>query len=241
MSSIGPQARLRPRIIRQLANTVTTAALFTGFYSIVAAIDGHFEAASAAIFVAMVLDGIDGRIARATNSQSDFGTQYDALSDLVCFGIAPSLLAFQWSLSSAGKLGWIPAFLFLVVGVVRIARFNIQPETDTYRHLHGLPLPPAAAAVVALLWLAEDYGVSGDQVVLIASSIMIVATGLMICNVRYRSFKDFSPTGGIPVIVVLGTVTLFMCVFIGLPFVLSLVSIIYVASGPALALWGTVK
>ena len=136
------QPRRQRRGIYLLPNLFTTAALFAGFYAVVAGVDGRFEAAAVAIFVAMVLDGADGRIARLTNTQSDFGAEYDSLSDVICFGLAPSLLVYEWALSDMGKLGWVAAFFFAAATALRLARFNTQIGTADKRFFQGLPCPP---------------------------------------------------------------------------------------------------
>ena len=149
--STDPPARARRRGIYLLPNLFTTAALFAGFYAIVAGMNGRFEAASVAIFVAMVLDGADGRIARLTNTQSAFGAEYDSLSDVISFGLAPALVTYQWSLQGLGKLGWLAAFFYTAATALRLARFNTQLGTADKRYFQGLPCPPAGATVAALV------------------------------------------------------------------------------------------
>ena len=145
MTDTEPQPRRHRRGIYLLPNLFTTAALFAGFYAIVAGMDGRFEAAAAAIFVAMVLDGADGRIARLTNTQSAFGAEYDSLSDVICFGLAPGLLVYEWALSGMGKLGWVAAFFFAAAAALRLARFNTQIGTVDKRYFQGLPCPAAGS------------------------------------------------------------------------------------------------
>jgi CDP-diacylglycerol--serine O-phosphatidyltransferase len=139
------------RGIYLLPNLLTTAALFAGFYSIVAAMKGHFESAAIAIFVAMIADGLDGRVARLTHTQSEFGAEYDSLSDMAAFGIAPALVVYSWSLSSLGKLGWLAAFLYAAATALRLARFNTQVSDKEY--FQGLPSPSAAGAIASIIWL----------------------------------------------------------------------------------------
>ena len=162
---------IRRRGVYLLPNLLTSAALFAGFYSIISGINGKFEAAAIAIIVAGLLDGLDGRVARLTNTQSDFGEQYDSLADLISFGLAPALLAFNWSLSSlseisalAGKLGWLASFLFVACAALRLARFNTQAGIIDKRYFQGLASPAAAGTLVFTIWFFVDNGVSGETV-----------------------------------------------------------------------------
>ena len=169
MQQEAQQQRSR-RGIYLLPNMITTAAMFSGFYAIVAAMDGRFEAAAVAIFIAMILDGLDGRVARLTNTQSDFGVQYDSLSDLVSFGIAPALLMYNWSLSfmkqdsiTLGKLGWLAAFIYVAAAALRLARFNTQAGTADKNYFQGLATPAAAGTMVSAIWFCADQGISGES------------------------------------------------------------------------------
>src|SRR6266853_3522622 len=151
--------RVRRRGIFLLPNLLTTAALFAGFYAIVQAMNGRFDQAAVAIFVAMVLDGLDGRVARLTKTQSAFGAEYDSLSDMVSFGAAPALVVYEWSLRSMGKLGWIAAFIYVAGAALRLARFNTMLEVADKRYFTGLPSPAAAALVAGLVWIVDDYAI----------------------------------------------------------------------------------
>ncbi len=227
--------RLR-RGIFLLPNLFTTAALFAGFYAIVAAMNGQFEVASAAIFIAMVMDGADGRIARMTNTQSAFGAEYDSLSDVISFGLAPALVAYEWALSGMGKLGWLAAFFYAAATALRLARFNTQLGTADKRFFQGLPCPMAAAVIAGLVWLATDYGASG-QTMIPAAFVTTVLTGvLMVSNTRYYSFKDLDLRGRVPFISVLVVVLLFVFISTDPPLVLFLASLGYAISGPVLTL-----
>lgn len=174
---------------------ITTAGLFAGFYSIVAAMNGRFEAAAVAIFIAMVMDGLDGRVARLTNTQSDFGVQYDSLSDMVCFGLAPALVMYEWSLRymvSVGwaKLGWLAAFIYAASAALRLARFNAQVATAEKSYFRGLPSPSAAGVLAGLVWAATDLGMEGRSLDYL-SFVLTVSMGLlMVSNIRYYSFKE---------------------------------------------------
>ncbi len=191
----------RRRGVYLLPNLLTSAALFAGFYSVIAGIHGRFEAAALAIIVAGFMDGLDGRVARLTNTQSDFGEQYDSLADLISFGLAPALLAFNWSLSSlgeistfAGKLGWLAAFLFVACAALRLARFNTQVGIADKRYFQGLASPAAAGTLVFTIWFFVDNDVSGETVSWLIFFETVALGILMFSNVRYYSFK-VAPNG----------------------------------------------
>ncbi|MGB2065547.1 MAG: CDP-diacylglycerol--serine O-phosphatidyltransferase [Marinomonas gallaica] len=186
-----------------LPNLFTTAALFSGFYSIIAAMDGNFTQAAVAIFISMVLDGLDGRVARLTRTQSAFGAEYDSLADMVSFGIAPALVAFTWALAPLGKVGWIAAFIYAVGAALRLARFNTMIGSQDKRYFTGLPSPSAAAIVAGVIWAAESAGVAGEQIASIMALLVPVTGLLMVSNVKYRSFKDLNLKGRVPFVVLL--------------------------------------
>ncbi|MBJ7549379.1 CDP-diacylglycerol--serine O-phosphatidyltransferase [Marinomonas ostreistagni] len=186
-----------------LPNLFTTAALFSGFYSIIAAMNGNFTQASVAIFISMVLDGLDGRVARLTRTQSAFGAEYDSLADMVSFGIAPALVAFTWALAPLGKVGWIAAFIYAVGAALRLARFNTMIGSQDKRYFTGLPSPSAAGIVAGFIWACESSGVSGDQVASVMALLVPVTGLLMVSNVKYRSFKDLNIKGRVPFVVLL--------------------------------------
>ncbi len=227
--------RLR-RGIFLLPNLFTTGALFAGFYAIVAAMNGQFEVASAAIFIAMVMDGADGRIARLTNTQSAFGAEYDSLSDVISFGLAPALVVYEWALSGMGKLGWLAAFFYAAATALRLARFNTQLGTADKRFFQGLPCPMAAAVIAGLVWLATDYGASGKAMLPIAFAVTIITGVLMVSNTRYYSFKDLDLRGRVPFVSVLAVVLVFVFISSDPPLVLFLASLGYAISGPILTL-----
>lgn len=187
--------KIPPRGVYLLPNLFTTGALFSGFYAVIAGMNGHFEAAAIAIFVAMVFDGLDGRVARMTNTQSKFGAEYDSLSDMVSFGVAPALVAFTWSLNEAGKWGWLAAFIYCACAALRLARFNTQIGSMDKRFFMGLPSPAAAATVAGLVWWADVEGWSpAGASGLIA--LYVAAIGLlMVSNVLYHSGKEFNLKG----------------------------------------------
>lgn len=224
------------RGIYLLPNLFTTAALFAGFYAIVAAMNGRFEAAAAAVFIAMVLDGLDGRVARLTNTQSEFGAEYDSLSDMVSFGLAPALVIYEWSLSGLGKIGWLAAFIYTAGAALRLARFNTQVGTADKRYFQGLASPASAAIVVGLVWVCNDNGISGVQAEPFAAVITLVAGLLMVSNVRYYSFKDFDFRGHVPFFTLLLVVLVFVLVTLDPPAVLFATFMLYALSGPVTTL-----
>ncbi|OQW93290.1 MAG: CDP-diacylglycerol--serine O-phosphatidyltransferase [Beggiatoa sp. IS2] len=231
-----PEKPKQRKGIYLLPNLFTTAALFSGFYSIVAAINGRFEAAAVAIFVAMVLDGVDGRVARLTNTQSAFGMEYDSLADLISFGLAPALLMYKWSLASLGKVGWLAAFIYTVFAALRLARFNTQIDKVDKQHFQGLPSPAAAAFVAGFVWVSHDYGFAGISLAFPALIVTLIAAVLMVSNIRYRSFKSLDLKVPVPFVSVLAVAILFVLVSIDPPQILFLGFFIYAFSGPGFTL-----
>jgi CDP-diacylglycerol--serine O-phosphatidyltransferase len=225
------QQAKRRRGIYLLPNLFTTAALFAGFYAIVSAMDGQFEQAAIAVFVAMVLDGLDGRVARLTNTQSEFGAEYDSLSDMVSFGIAPALVMYEWALSDLGRFGWMAAFVYTVSAALRLARFNTQIGTADKRYFVGLASPAAAAVVVGFVWIAGDFGLEPRKLDWIAWAVTVSAGLLMVSNVRYYSFKTIDFKGKVPFFFLLVAVLIFVLVTIDPPKVLFLVFAGYAVSG----------
>lgn len=193
---------LRRRGIYILPNLFTTAALFAGFYAIVQAMNGRFEHSAVAIFIAMVFDGLDGRVARLTHTQSAFGAEYDSLSDMVSFGAAPSLVVYEWALKGMGKLGWIAAFVYCACAALRLARFNTNIEIIDKRYFQGLPSPAAAALVAGLVWVMLDLGYTGQEARWYACILTIFAGVTMVSNVKYWSGKDINLRRSVPFIVV---------------------------------------
>lgn len=224
------------RGIYLLPNLFTTACLFAGFYAIVAAMSDRFEAAAVAIFVAMIMDGLDGRVARLTNTQSDFGAEYDSLADMVAFGLAPSLVVFEWALYSLGKLGWLAAFIYTAGTALRLARFNTQVGTAGKRYFQGLASPAAAAVVAGMVWVGNDYGYLGQDWRVPALIITLAVGLLMVSNIRYRSFKDLDLKGKIPFFTMLIVVLVFVFISIDPPQVLFAIFFGYAMSGPVVTL-----
>jgi CDP-diacylglycerol--serine O-phosphatidyltransferase len=231
-----PEKVKRSRGIYLLPNLFTTAALFGGFYAVLAAMNGKFEHAAVAIFVAMVMDGLDGRVARLTNTQTAFGAEYDSLSDMVAFGLAPALVMYVWSLSGLGKLGWLAAFIYTAGTALRLARFNTQVGTADKRYFQGLPSPAAAAILASSVWVAVEHDIQGADVSIIACLLTAGAGLLMVSNIRYNSFKDLDVRGKIPFITVVIMMLVLAVVIVQPESVLFVVSIGYAVSGPILTL-----
>ncbi|WP_374089853.1 CDP-diacylglycerol--serine O-phosphatidyltransferase [Methylomicrobium lacus] len=227
---------IRRRGIYLLPNLFTTGALFSGFYAIISAMNGHFETAVIAIFIAMVLDGLDGRVARLTNTQSEFGVQYDSLSDMVSFGVAPALVMYLWAFSGLGKLGLFAAFVHTAGGALRLARFNTQVETADKRYFQGLASPAAAAILAGFIWFALEYQYDVDYLKYPAL-ILTTATGLlMVSNFRYLSFKGIDWKGKVPFVVAIVAMLIIGFVMTQPQSMLFFLSLIYAASGPVLTL-----
>ncbi len=219
-----------------LPNLFTTSALFAGFYAISGAINEHFEIAVIAIFIAMVLDGLDGRVARMTNTQSDFGAQYDSLADLVSFGIAPAAVAYSWGLSSLGKFGWMVAFVYATCGALRLARFNVQHGTADKRYFQGLASPAAAALVAGYIWLMEDYQLNSTAAIVGLLLVTLSAGLLMVSDIRYHSFKELNFTGKVPFVFAVIVMLVLALVYAAPPLVLFIVCLAYALSGIALTM-----
>jgi len=229
---------IRERSIYLLPNLFTTAALFAGFYSIVQAMGGHFEQAAEAIFIAMVMDGLDGRVARLTRTESAFGAEYDSLSDMVSFGVAPALVLYVWALKPMGKLGWIAAFIYCAGAALRLARFNTKLDESDKRYFQGLPSPAAAALLAGLVWVAYSNGISGTDILFNVIQIKWVAwvttvlAGLtMVSDLRYFSGKDFNLRRSVPFVVILLIVLAFVLVSYSPPEVLFALCVSYSLSG----------
>ena len=238
---IVPQDRRR-RGIYLLPNLFTTAALFAGFYAVVAAMGERFEAAAVAVFVAMLLDGLDGRVARLTHTQTAFGTEYDSLSDMVSFGVAPALVAYEWSLHSLGKLGWLAAFVYCAGAALRLARFNTNIGVVDKRFFQGLPSPAAAALVAGLVWISTDLretrwiDATGTDLRWLAWTVTVYAGVTMVSNAPFYSFKDVNLKKSVPYMVVPLIVLAFVLVSSDPPIVLFSLFLVYAVSGYVLQL-----
>ena len=227
---------IRRRGIYLLPNLFTTGALFSGFYAITSAIGGRYETAVIAIFVAMILDGLDGRVARLTNTESEFGMHYDSLSDMVSFGAAPALVMYLWTFVEFGKLGLFAAFVHMAGGALRLARFNAQVGTADRRYFQGLPSPAAAAILAGFIWMSVEHGYDMSTVKYPALVLTICTGLLMVSNFRYSSFKEIDLRGKVPFFVAIS-------VMLGIAFIMAkpetllfLIFLTYAISGPAVTL-----
>ncbi len=228
---------VRSRGIYLLPNAFTTAALFCGFYAIVMAMNMQFSNAAVAIFAAMVLDAVDGRVARLTNTQSEFGAQYDSLSDMVSFGAAPALIVYEWSLRGMGKLGWLAAFVYCAGAALRLARFNTNIAVVDKRFFQGLPSPAAAALVAGFIWLMDDLRIAGADFLWLSWSITLYAGLTMVTKVPFYSFKDVNFRKSVPFIAIFLIVLIFVAVSSDPPKVLFGLFVVYGLSGYAVFFW----
>lgn len=216
-----------------LPNLFTTAGLFAGFYAIVQAMNGNFEYAPLAVYIAMAMDGLDGRVARWTHTESDFGKEYDSLADMVSFGLAPALVMYEWALTGMGKLGWLAAFIYAAAAALRLARFNTTTvNPDRRLSFQGLPSPSAAALVTGFVWVFNSYGVPGKAISILALIFTVAAGAAMVSNIRYVSFKHLDLKGRVPFIAALAVVLVFVLISLDPPQVLFLIFLGYAISGP---------
>lgn len=222
---------LRKRGIYLLPNLFTTGALFAGFYAIVQAMNGQFEQSAIAIFIAMILDGLDGRVARLTHTQSEFGAEYDSLSDMVSFGVAPSLVVYEWALKGLGKWGWFAAFIYCTAAALRLARFNTNIDIVDKRYFQGLPSPAAAALVAGFVWVMLDIGRAGESVRWYAAGIAVFAGLSMVSNLPFYSFKDFNMRKSVPFLVIFLIAIFFLLISSYPPGVLFGIFMLYALSG----------
>ena len=234
------RTKTQRRGIYLLPNLLTTGAMFAGFYAILAGMDGKFEAAAIAMFVAMIFDGLDGRVARMTNTSTDFGVEYDSLSDMVSFGIAPAVLAFSWMLNEAGRVGWAAAFIYASCAALRLARFNTQVGVVSKKYFVGLASPAAAGLVASMVWSGHDMEPSLSGA-LLAALITAVAGLLMVSNFRYNSFKELDGKNKVPFVVIFAVAMALAIVTIDPPRILLLLALLYALSAPATYVWHKVR
>jgi CDP-diacylglycerol--serine O-phosphatidyltransferase len=221
----------RRKGIYLLPNLFTTAGLFAGFYAIVAAMRGHFDVAATAIFVAMVMDTLDGRIARLTHTESAFGAQYDSLTDMVAFGAAPALIIYTWSLNTL-KLGWLVAFIYAAAAALRLARFNIQLSKVDKRFFVGLATTPSAGVLAGYVWLLDDLKIHSVLASVIGAVLTVLVAILMVSNVRYHGFKNIDLKGHVPFVALLLVVLIFVGISVDPPMMLFMIFGGYALSGP---------
>lgn len=230
--------RWRRRGIYLLPNLFTTAALFAGFYAIVQAMNGHYEHSVIAIFVAMVFDGLDGRVARLTHTQSEFGAEYDSLSDMVSFGAAPALIMYEWALRDLGKLGWIAAFIYCACAALRLARFNVTVEVIDKRFFQGLPSPAAAALIAGMIWVVLGFQVAPADISWLAWIMTLFAGLTMVTNIPYYSGKEINLHKRVSFFVI---VLLLLFIFVLIPshppLVLFGMFLAYALSGYGMKIW----
>jgi CDP-diacylglycerol--serine O-phosphatidyltransferase len=220
------------RGIYLLPNLLTTAGLFSGFFAIISSMNGRFEAAAVAIFVAMIFDGLDGRVARMTNTQSEFGAEYDSMADMVSFGVAPAIVAYNWGLTGLGKIGWLAAFIYVAAAALRLARFNTQLGVADNRYFQGLASPAAAALVAGLVWVGVEYDIDGQDYGIIVAIITGVAGLLMVSNFKYNSFKELNLHGKVPFVALLLIMLIFVVVATEPALVLFIAFALYALAGP---------
>jgi CDP-diacylglycerol---serine O-phosphatidyltransferase len=233
----GSLGSLRRRGIYLLPNLFTTGVLFAGFYAIVQAMNGAYEEAAIAVLIAMILDGMDGRVARWTHTSSEFGAQYDSIADMVAFGAAPALITYIWALQEFGKLGWIAAFVHLAGAGIRLARFNVNIGVVDKRFFQGLPSPSGAAVLAGLVWVAADFGFSPQESPWLAyvAWVMAVFSGItMVLNVPFYSFKEFNWRRRVPLWVILAAVIAISVIATRPSLVLFLLIMTYALSGYAM-------
>ncbi len=237
----GETPSLRRRGIYLLPNAFTTANMFGGFFAIVMAMNLRFDLAAVAIFAAMLLDTVDGRVARLTNTQSEFGAQYDSLSDMLSFGAAPALVVYEWSLRGMGKLGWLAAFVYCAGAALRLARFNTNIGVVDKRYFQGLPSPAAAALVTGFVWLMDDIGFAGEELSWYAWAITLFAGLSMVTNAPFYSFKEINFRKSVPFIAIFLVVLALVLISFDPPKVLFGLFVLYGLSGYAVFVWRKMK
>ena len=233
--------KTRRKGIHFLPNLLTLAALFGGFYAVVMAINGRFDMATLGIFCALVLDSLDGRVARLTNTQSAFGEQMDSLADMVSFGAAPGLIAYVWALQNLGRWGWVAAFVYCACAALRLARFNVNTTVVDKRFFQGLPSPAAAAIVTGFIWLVTEAGIKGAEVSWFMFALMLYAGLTLVTNVPFYSFKDVSFKRSVPFAVIVSIALGIAVINIDPPTVIFALFVMYGMSGYVLYFWRRYK
>lgn len=232
---------VRRRGVYLLPNLFTTGALFAGFYAVIAAMRGDFASAPLAIYAALIFDGLDGRVARMTHTSSKFGAEYDSLSDMVSFGVAPALVMFSLALGDLGKFGWSAAFVYVACAALRLARFNAQIETADSHFFTGLASPAAACIIASAAWVCDDIGWSDGNMpteAAVVIAVLTMMTGfLMVANFRYNSFKGLNLRGRVPFVVIFLVVLAFALVTVDPPRILLAAFLLYALSGPVMQCW----
>lgn len=240
MQPVEKQHLKRPGIYL-LPNLLTTAGLFAGFYAVIASMNNHFEPAAIAVFVAMICDGLDGRVARMTNTQSAFGAEYDSMADMVSFGMAPALIAYNWGLTELGKVGWLAAFIYCAAAALRLARFNTQVGVADKRYFQGLASPAAAALIAGMVWIGSMYQIDGNDISIMVAVLTTCAGLLMVSNFRYHSFKEVDWRSRVTFLTILLIVGVFVVVSVEPALVLFAAFLGYAASGPVITVYSVRK
>ena len=223
----------RKKGIYILPNLFTTGGLFAGFVAIAQATLGNFDYAAIGIFVALAMDTLDGRVARITSTESDFGKQYDSLADVIAFGLAPALIIYEWALNTVGRAGWLITFIFVATAALRLARFNVQKTRDN-KYFEGMPCPMAAAVVASGIWVADIHTIQGSWVTIVGVVTMLVLALAMVSTLPYRSFKDIDIKGRVPFAGFLLIIFVFVLISFDPPWVIFLITATYFMSGPFL-------
>lgn len=237
MNEVKKELKTRSRGIYLLPNIFTVGALFAGFYAIVSATKGLFDNSAIAIFVAILLDGLDGRVARLTQTQTEFGAQMDSMSDMVSFGVTPALVLYEWCLSALGKFGWLAAFIYTVCTALRLARFNTLDDDSDKRYFRGLATPASAGLVASIIWACTQFHVDPRGFSIVVAIITICLGLLKVSTVPYRSFKDFDARNKIPFLAVVILVLVFAFIALDPPDVFLGFFALYVLSGPLSLIW----
>jgi CDP-diacylglycerol--serine O-phosphatidyltransferase len=228
---------LKKRGIYILPNLFTLTAMFAGFYAVVAAMKGLYINAAIAIYLAMLMDSLDGRIARMTNTQTAFGAELDSLSDMVSFGVAPALVTYSWALHNLGKFGWLSAFVYAVAVALRLARFNVQIGKIDQRYFQGLPCPPSAGVIAGMVWTCTNFGLSGWTMNIVTAIVTICLGILMVSNIRYQSFKKLNLKRSVRFLTIVLIVLLLILVAVDPSRILFAVFLLYALSGPIMTFW----
>ncbi|MBU0745043.1 MAG: CDP-diacylglycerol--serine O-phosphatidyltransferase [Gammaproteobacteria bacterium] len=231
----------KPRGIYLLPNLFTIGSIFSGFFAIVSSLKGNYDSAAIAIFISMIMDTMDGKVARLTNTMTAFGAEFDSMADMVSFAIAPAFLAYAWNLSNIGKFGWIAAFIYTVAVALRLARFNTQAASAGKRYFQGIPCPAAAAVVVSLVWVCFELELTNTTMAIVTAIAMISVGVLMVSNIRYRSFKDAELKHNVRFVVILATVLIITLIYVDPAKVLFVIFTTYAASGPITTILGLQK
>lgn len=234
-------ANFRRKGIYLLPNMITLSALFCGFYAIVMSLNLEFKQSTVAIFIGMILDSMDGRVARLTRTQSEFGAQLDSLSDMVTFGVAPALVAYEWSLKGMGRVGWVAAFIYCACAALRLARFNTNIAVVDKRFFQGLPSPAAAAIVAGFIWLMEDLGFFGRELYWACWFLTLLSGLTMVTNIPFYSFKEMNVRKSVPFIAVIVLVLIITTISFDPPKVLFGLFVLYGVSGYVVYIWHKIK